>query len=122
MNLFPRFSDFHFDKRFALDEAGCRRRAEWARDLGASEADIQAILSGQISKGMTFGAARLGDVAQLVKRVLFQQDAEEMTLKIGRWPGEEAGRVGITVLEVAQPKQGQPRIDPPPQTNGHQKT
>lgn len=119
MNLFPRFRDHYFDKRFALDEAGCRRRAEWVRELGASEADIEAILSGQISKGVTFGAARPSDVARLVRRVIFQQGAEEITLKIGRWPTGETGRIGITVMAVTQP---QPRTDPPNERNGNQAT
>ena len=117
MNLFRRFRIHNFDKRFALDEAGCRRRAQWARDLGASKADIQAILSGQITRGMTFGAARPGDVAQLVKRVLFLQGAEVVTLKIARWPDDEVGRIGITVLAVTQ---HQPRTDPPTERNGDQ--
>ena len=89
-------------------------------DLGASEANIQAILSGQITRGMTFGAARPGDVAQLVKRVLFLQGAQVVTLKISRWPHDEAGRIGITVLEVTQPQQGQLRTDPPTERNGDQ--
>jgi hypothetical protein len=120
MNLFPRFREHYFDKRFALDEAGCRRRAEWARELGAGKADIEAILSGQVSRGMTFGAAQVGDVARLVRRVLFQQGAQEVTLKIGRWPTGEANKIGITVIEVAQPDQ--PRTDPPTERNGQQKS
>ena len=121
MNLFRRFREQHFDKRFALDEAGCQRRAEWARELGASEADIQAILSGQISRGMTFGAARSGDVTRLVRRVL-QQGAQEVTLKIGRWPTDEAGRISITVLKVTQPHQEETKTEPPTDRNGDQKS
>ncbi len=99
-DIFDRLHRAMFDKLFSLDEAGRAAKAKLLREAGLPEDVIAQFCSSGIKPGMTLGGAKPIDVMTLVERVLFQQNAASVLLRVSRPPYDEAGHVEIAVLEV----------------------
>ncbi len=64
--------------------------------------------------GMNFGGAKTMEVATVMRRVLFDQRAGSVLLRITRAPYDEAGHIEIAVLEFGPPTEqhlGRPAAD-----------
>lgn len=114
MNFFDRLHRELFDKLFSLDDEGREDKARLLREAGLPEEVIADLCSPGIKVGMTFGGAKPIDVANVVERVLFDQRAGSVLLRVNRPPYDEAGHVEIAVLEVGPPSEqtlGRPAAD-----------
>jgi hypothetical protein len=107
MSLFDHMREAMFDQRFGLDPTNRQHLARIAQEHGAGEAEIQAILSGRILPGQSFGGAHPDDLVRFVRRILFVQGDQAVTLRVSRPPFDEAGHIEIKILDVK-----------PPETNG----
>ena len=96
-----------FDQLFSLDEQGRRAKAAFLREAGVPEEAIAELCSPGLKPGMTLGGAKPIDVMTVVERVLFQQNAGSVVLRVRRPPFDEAGHVEIEVLEVGPPAEEQ---------------
>jgi len=94
-----------FDQLFSLDEAGRKAKAQLLREAGVPEEMIADLTRPGIQAGMSFGGAKAVDVAAVVERVLFHQNAGSVPLRVKRPPFDEAGHVEIDVLEVGPPSE-----------------
>jgi hypothetical protein len=103
MDLFDHLHRANFDKLFSLDEEGRRAKEQMLREAGVPEELIAQFCSPGIKAGMTLGGAKPVDVMTLVERVLFQQNAGHVLLRVSRPPHDEAGHIEIAVLEIGPP-------------------
>jgi hypothetical protein len=94
-----------FDQLFSLDEAGREAKARLLREAGVPEEQIAELTRPGIRPGMSFGGAKPVDVLNVVERVLFDQNAGSLLLRVKRPPSDEAGHVEIEILEVGPPSE-----------------
>jgi hypothetical protein len=118
MSIFDNLHRAMFDKLFSLDEEGREEKARLLRQAGIPEEMIEQFCSPGIKAGMTLGGAKPVDVMSVVERVLFQQHAGHVLLRVSRPPFDEAGHIEIAVLEVGPPAEraedaGRPEQDGP---------
>lgn len=114
MNIFDRLHKEFFDQLFSLDPESREAKAKLLREAGFPEDVIASFCSPGIQIGMTFGGAKTVDVATVVRRVLFDQRAGSVLLRVTRPPYDEAGHIEIAVLEVGLPSEqnlGRPAAD-----------
>jgi hypothetical protein len=112
------FDDLHramFDKLFSPDEEGREEKVRLLRRAGIPEEMIEKFCSPGIKAGMSLGGAKPVDV---MSRVLFQQHADHVLLRVSRPPFDEAGHIEIALLEVGPPAErtenaGRPEQDEP---------
>jgi hypothetical protein len=104
VSLFDRMREAMFEQRFWLDPANRQHLARIAQEHGAGEAEIQAILSGRILPGQSFGGAHVDDLARFARRLLFVQGDQAVTLRVSRPPFDEAGHIEIKILDVQPPE------------------
>jgi hypothetical protein len=103
MGIFDNMHRAMFDKLFSLDEGSRQEKARLLRQAGIPEEMIEQFCSPGIKAGMTLGGAKPVDVMSVVERVLFQQHAGHVLLRVSRPPYDEAGHIEIAVLEVGPP-------------------
>ncbi len=96
-----------FDQLFSLDEEGRKAKGELLREAGVPEELIAELTKPGIHPGTSFGGAKTVDVLNIVERVLFQQNAGTVLLRVKRPPYDEAGHVEIEVLEIGPPSEQQ---------------
>jgi hypothetical protein len=107
MNIFDHLHRDNFDKLFSLDEEGRQAKAKLLREAGFPDEAIAQLCSPGIQPGMTLGGAKTIDVQSVLERVLFQQHAGSVLLRVSRPPYDEAGHVEIAVLEIGPaPEEG----------------
>ena len=106
-DIFDALHRAYFDRLFSLDEEGREAKARLLREAGLSEDDVAELTRPGILPGMTFGGAKAVDVTGVVERVLFNQRAGSMVLRVKRPPFDEAGHIEIEVLEVGPPSEDQ---------------
>lgn len=101
LTIFDQLHMQHFDQLYGLDDASRQRITEIARQHGATEEDIAALLSGLIRKGMTFGHAHAVDAMTIVERALDVQRACSITLRISR-ESDDDHHLTVEVVEVVR--------------------
>lgn len=105
MSIFDRLHKEFFDQLFSLDAEGREAKAKLLREAGFPEDVVTELCSPGIKPGMTFGGAKTVDVATLLRRVLFDQRAGSVLLRVTRPPYDEAGHIEIAVLEIGPPSE-----------------
>lgn len=73
VNIFDALHRYAFDHPCNLDEESRQQLAEFAKQHGATEKEIEALLLGLIRMGMTFGHAHAVDATSIVVRALYAQ-------------------------------------------------
>jgi hypothetical protein len=106
-DLFDALHRRFFDQLFSLDDEGQTAKKKLLRESGLPEEAVAELTRPGIRPGMTLGGAKPVDVLTVVERVLFGQGAGHILLRVKRPPLDEAGHVGIEVLEVGPPSEGQ---------------
>ena len=104
-DIFDAMHRAFFDQLFSLDEEGRKAKAQLLREAGVPEEMIADLTRPGILPGMSFGGAKAVDVATVVERALFGQNAGSVLLRVRRPPFDEAGHVEIDVLEVGPPSE-----------------
>jgi hypothetical protein len=81
------------------------------REAGVPEELIADLARPGLRPGMSLGGAKPIDVMTVVERVLFDQNAGHILLRVKRPPFDEAGHIEIDILEIGPPSEEQEQKD-----------
>lgn len=103
--IFDRMHEKYFEELFGLDPKGRESIAAQLREMGVSEEDVQEFLTGGIRAKQSFGHAHEVDVTSVVRKAIFREGADSITLEVKRdvhpdFPEGWDGHLVINVLDV----------------------
>lgn len=96
MTIFDRMHLEYHDALYGFDERVLQRLSAMT---GVSVEELKQYFKYE-HPGNIYGHAHATTVVPIIERVIYQQGAQSLTLKITPEPGDESGHLNIEVMEV----------------------